>query len=507
MEKYKINSLPVAAENCPKPLALASACLLLIAGFSAWVGTPALAMLQLLVSLPPQQTWLISIVLGVLALVLLWRMRHRIAEFVSKCASFSAKTDERYWALACCILGVLLRLAWALAFHGEPVSDGAVYIKLARRLLAGQSYAIGDNRAYWPPGYPFFLLPWLATFANVRVAILVSNVFLFLAGAMGVRALALRLAGPAGSRMAIWLFAVWPNLVTHASVPGKEVILAALLPWVLWLAIRGDDGVHWRPAWQMVCGLFIGAITLVQPAMQLFPAVILVFWAFATRRLWQAFLGTCALLIGMAAVISPWTVRNYEVFGQFVLVSTNGGFGLYGANNPRANGGYYEYWSDEPVFQMAELEADQEAKRLALAWIQAHPLDFAILATKKSARFMGDDAEGAYYSIKRVRAEAPSWVYPLAKALSNAWWLAFWALILASTMELLRRPVPFTLNEVLLVMSFAYSFLMHTIVESSGRYHILQLGILCVLLPILGQAVSRPRLPSNDARVPATYRS
>jgi len=119
MEKYKINSLPVAAENCPKPLALASACLLLIAGFSAWVGTPALAMLQLLVSLPPQQTWLISIVLGVLALVLLWRMRHRIAEFVSKCASFSAKTDERYWALACCILGVLLRLAWALAFHGE----------------------------------------------------------------------------------------------------------------------------------------------------------------------------------------------------------------------------------------------------------------------------------------------------------------------------------------------------------------------------------------------------
>ena len=243
----------------------------------------------------------------------------------------------------------------------------------------------------------------------------------------------------------------------------------------------------------------LGAATLVQPALQLFPLVLALYWMFATRKFWRTSLGVAAVLIGMAAVVAPWTVRNYHVFGQFVLVSTNGGFGLYGANNPRANGSYYEYWSEEPVMQMEELAADREAKRLAVNWIKDYPLDFLVLAAKKNALFMGDDAAGAYINLKFARAALPSWLYPSVKGISNAWWLAYWTLVMVMSLTLLSRAVFLTSNVVLLTSTFAYSFLMHTLVESSGRYHILQLGILCVLLPLLGSAIHRNHFPSNGA--------
>jgi hypothetical protein len=124
-----------------------------------------------------------------------------------------------------------------------------------------------------------------------------------------------------------------------------------------------------------------------------------------------------------------WTLRNYRVFDQFVLVSTNGGFRVYGANNPRATGGYLERWPED-LMRMSELDADREGKRRAAAWIVANPARFLTLALEKNILFMGDDATGAYQTLKRGKGSPSVTTYAAAKAGSNLFWLATWALLL-----------------------------------------------------------------------------
>ena len=42
-----------------------------------------------------------------------------------------------------------------------------------------------------------------------------------------------------------------------------------------------------------------------------------------------------ALSIGLiVACVVPWTVRNYVVFGDFLLLNSNGGYFLYASNHP-----------------------------------------------------------------------------------------------------------------------------------------------------------------------------
>ena len=42
----------------------------------------------------------------------------------------------------------------------------------------------------------------------------------------------------------------------------------------------------------------------------------------------------------IAATIAPWSIRNNAVFGEFVLLSTNGGPNLWMGNNPDSTGFY-----------------------------------------------------------------------------------------------------------------------------------------------------------------------
>jgi len=44
--------------------------------------------------------------------------------------------------------------------------------------------------------------------------------------------------------------------------------------------------------------------------------------------------GPLITLLALAALIAPWTLRNYRAFGQFVLLNTNAGYAFFWANHP-----------------------------------------------------------------------------------------------------------------------------------------------------------------------------
>ena len=98
----------------------------------------------------------------------------------------------------------------------------------------------------------------------------------------------------------------------------------------------------------------------------------------------------------MAAVLVPWAVRNSQVFGQTVLISTNGGATLLTGNNPSADGSYIE--NDPLVAQRNfsvrdQVEADRRAKELALNWIKENPGRFIQLIPLKIWHLWAKDGE------------------------------------------------------------------------------------------------------------------
>jgi hypothetical protein len=91
------------------------------------------------------------------------------------------------------------------------------------------------------------------------------------------------------------------------------------------------------------------------------------------------------MLIALFLSISPWLVRNYRVFGQFVFIKSNFGNELYLGNREGATGGYND--AELPFhFPVAEKEYLQRSDevvrnsfllRKAITFIVADPLSFA----------------------------------------------------------------------------------------------------------------------------------
>lgn len=394
---------------------------------------------------------------------------------------FVALSGARVWQVV--VLGLILRVGWIALFPAQAGSDGAVYLGLAERLAQGGAYEVAGTKAYWPVGYPLFLVPWVAIFDDPRTAYLASNLVLFVVGAFGVAALARFLAGERAGNFAALLFAIWPNLVFLAGTPEKEVLVLALLPWAtFWMLAalnRSGCGLSVFRA-----GLLLGACTLVQPSLQFLPFVAAILLVGSAQQKRVGFAQALLVVLGAALVVAPWTYRNYLVFDTPILVATNGGDNLYRANNSLATGGWTQR-GEVDLGNLDEVAQDKEGRRLAVEWIKSNPGRFLDLLVEKQIRFMGDDAVGAYSTFKVGGGVASDALYAALKAFSNAWWMLVWLLV--GLFAWLRRGEKQYANPLWLTPTWIwlYLFAIHSVFESAGKYHVPVLWVLCVLAGVL----------------------
>ena len=109
----------------------------------------------------------------------------------------------------------------------------------------------------------------------------------------------------------------------------------------------------------------------------------------------------CAAVVAFAlVVVLPWSYRNYQTFGEWVWVSTNGGLTLLTGNNQSARG---DYTQDDPLVTSIprsvanQIEVDKEAKRRAVQWIKENPGRFVALLPLKAFRLWIPDGEAEWW--------------------------------------------------------------------------------------------------------------
>lgn len=138
-------------------------------------------------------------------------------------------------------------------------------------------------------------------------------------------------------------------------------------------------------------GALYGVGALANPTMLAFlPFCGLWIWRQRYRRGLPSIGGVALSSVVFFLVLSPWVVRNCEVFGRFVFLRDDFGLQVRLGNGPHADGMLMAYLQPnlnhlelEKFQQMGELAYGESCKQAAFGWIREHPTRFAVVSLKR----------------------------------------------------------------------------------------------------------------------------
>lgn len=237
--------------------------------------------------------------------------------------------------IAILLLGLGLRIDYAWESRA-PVFDAVAYAKIAERLENGDGFTLGAEATQpagnYSPGLPLLVAGVYEIGGGVHERS--ARLVLALVGSLAVLFTYLigrRLSGPVAGLVGATAVAIYPALLEYQGMLMGEPLAATLLSGAVLAALwaSGQEPGATRARW-LVPGLLLGALVLVRPeylGISLLVAVVVLAWGRPEWRLGAANAGL--LLVGVALVVVPWTVRNAVVLDRFVPVSTGGGQVLF----------------------------------------------------------------------------------------------------------------------------------------------------------------------------------
>ncbi|MDO7842477.1 glycosyltransferase family 39 protein [Sphingomonas immobilis] len=316
-----------------------------------------------------------------------------------------ARVEQARWGLPAIVaVALAVRLALALALPQQPISDGLWYMDHAAEMARGLGYQeAGYVTAFWPVGYPAVLAAAMSLLGPTLSAAILLN----LIATAAIVLLIVRIGAQLGldglaTRIAAALYALYPAHIVYAGQPVSETVATAVAMAAFALLI-GARGRRWG---SLAAGLLFGIATLMRPQMMFFPAGMLVAMALTLRDFgWRGALrAALPLYLALAAVVTPWSLRNAAELGAAVPVSTNGGIALYYGANDRATGDWYA-WERTPVWDatgvgipykqhiVEQVELDRRFKALAVDWIKRNPGRWTALGFRKMALLWERDSD------------------------------------------------------------------------------------------------------------------
>ncbi|MGC4081730.1 MAG: glycosyltransferase family 39 protein [Vicinamibacterales bacterium] len=388
--------------------------------------------------------------------------------FVARLATYPA---PRFLTLVL-LLATALRIAAVLFFPLEPRADDEQFHRYAVAMLSGQGYGTPGFRAWFPPGMSLLLTAWYWLTAASPLAGKLLHVLLGVALTWQVWAFARMFTSETTARVAMLLVALFPTLVFYTATLGYETLLALLVVIVCRIALVVARTPRPLVLHLVGLGLCLGVGALVKPICLLVPALLAASWWLLGMPALRAIVRGALVAIVLLLTIAPWTLRNYRVLGEFVPISTNGGYTLYSANNPEATG------LAMPVTPLPgerdEVSRDRLRSRAAFDWIVHNPAAWFRLALAKATYTWGTTSSiMAVVSTDRL----PPSIENVCKFLLNVAWGALFVWCAAAT----RRARTWTDGFLLPTLFVAYIFGLHLFFEAHSRHHLPVLPLLCIV--------------------------
>jgi len=252
--------------------------------------------------------------------------------------------------IAIFLIAFIVRLSFVIYETDIPSSDAAYYDRLSISISKGYGY-VDDNGApdsFSPPFYPAFLAIIYKFFGHSYFAVrfiqsiigAFTSVFIFL---IGKRAYSF-FVGIAASFISI----AYLPFIKSAGLLRTENIFTFILILIVFYLLRIQENIKLRDS--IMLGLLLGLSILTKSVMLLFLLFVIPAFIYSPDSSFLKRLKNYAVvLLFIILSMSPWIVRNYIVYRQFVLVSAQGGLGFYSSYCPSK--GVFGYMADneDPV--------------------------------------------------------------------------------------------------------------------------------------------------------------
>ena len=187
----------------------------------------------------------------------------------------------------------------------------------------------------------------------------------------------------------IWLIS--PDRIGLTSSHLSEVGFSAFsVLLAIFAVVRFQESPTRRAA--ALAGLAIGFAILCLPVVVLaLPGFAWTLYTLARGRILRPWAGPLVAFMICVAVLTPWIIRNYVVFGTFVFIKSNFGHTLYSANNDNSAGAASSVYTSEAernlMQQMGEIEYNRYSLQRALAWTRDHKKEFLARCVRRALAF------------------------------------------------------------------------------------------------------------------------
>src|SRR5208283_3544060 len=232
---------------------------------------------------------------------------------------------------------------WMDPFVLEHWAFGRIARSIASGHGFGSPFADTGLSALLPPVYSYLLagifkIFGIETAASVIAALALNSLFSALT-CVPVFLLAREAFGPRVAKWAGWGWALSPYGIYYGADWAWSTCLVTLeLAWLFLFAWRLEKSSRTRD-W-LLFGFFGGIAALTEPVvLSVIPLLGLwtVYRRYRQNQHWMA--PMLAAAVAALAVLSPWFIRNYELFHRFIPVRSGYGLELYIGNN-----GYTQHW-------------------------------------------------------------------------------------------------------------------------------------------------------------------
>lgn len=275
--------------------------------------------------------------------------------------------------------------------------------RVARSIASGEGFSnpYGDHTgptAWEPPLYPYlmggvFKIFGIYTYASAWVLLTINCAFSALT-CIPIFLIARKIFDDRIALWSAWIWALLPYEWYWAihwiwDTTFTPLVLALIFVVTLELALGASRWSGMR-GWT-IFGILWGIGALANPSMLAFlPFCGLWIWWRRYHRGLPSIAGVVLSSLIFFAVLSPWLIRNYEVFGRFVFIRDDFGLQFRLGNSKGAEGMLMAYMQPnlnklefEKFQRMGELAYSAQCKRIALDWIRQNPGHFGVISFRR----------------------------------------------------------------------------------------------------------------------------
>jgi 4-amino-4-deoxy-L-arabinose transferase-like glycosyltransferase len=389
------------------------------------------------------------------------------------------------------------------------------YDLIAMNLAEGHGYRFFPDTTETmlrTPGWVVVLAGIFSVFGYSLTATKVFNLFFSIGTAFLVFSLGKRITQ--SKRLGLLAAAIaflHPAILVADSRGGVESFFTLSLAVFVFLTYRALETEAVKD--YLIAGVALGVVLLIKSTPALFPPFLFLYLIGLRpdlARVRHAAIRTGALVLAAGVVLSPWTIRNYVLSGEFVPTMSVGGMAAYS--------GFYiathRYTGREQY--VLDVEAAAEVGSIAQGMNLKfkpgyYPQFYTVGDEVKFYRHLGDIVKGQY-------AEQPSlllhvmadnargfWVQgrtAKATALNMALVLPFLALTIWGAIAAWRR----SLMVGPIVLFIATFFAAHLAILGQARYHVPLIPLLALLAsitlrPMIGDVPGRAALESRSVTI------